>query len=167
MLSGVRLLPSSHMVEGLIIELVFYDKTMKLSLSLSLLFFILHNIHHTLLHFCSDSKNQTIAPHLRAWGGSVRWESVRQERGNSFDPMAWTGNAGRCRGSLEGGRGEEIRIKQRALWYSHVSSLWRGETFPAAKNVAEFKASRNCQRRFDWFTRNVWGRVLNSLYVRF
>lgn len=34
MLSGVRLLPSSHMVEGLIIELVFYDKTMKLSLSL-------------------------------------------------------------------------------------------------------------------------------------
>lgn len=35
MLSGVCLLPSSHMVEGLIIELVFYDKTMKLSLSLS------------------------------------------------------------------------------------------------------------------------------------
>lgn len=163
MLSGVCLLPSSHMVEGLIIELVFYDKTMKLSLSL--FFSLCCTIFITLT--ITAKMEQTIAPHLRAWRGSVRWESVRQERGNSFDPVAWTGNAGRCRGSLEGGCGEEIRIKQRALWYSHVSSLWRGETFPAAKNVAEFKASRNCQRRFDWFTRNVWGRVLNSLYVRF
>lgn len=113
MLSGVRLLPSSHVVEGLIIELVFYDKTMKLSLSL--LFFMLHNIHHTLVFTITAKMEQTIAPHLRAWRGSVRWESVRQERGNSFDPVAWTGNAGRCRGSLEGGCGEEIRIKQKCV----------------------------------------------------
>lgn len=66
MLSGVRLLPSSHMVESLIIELVFYDKTMKLSLSLSLLFFMLHNIHHTLVFTITAKMEQTIAPHLRA-----------------------------------------------------------------------------------------------------
>lgn len=60
MLSGVRLLPSSHMVERLIIELVFYDKTMKLSLSLSLSSFLYaaqYSSHFGFYYHCKNGAN--------------------------------------------------------------------------------------------------------------
>lgn len=114
-----------------------------------LLFFMLHKIHHS-------SQNWWFCFFIHCKHGancsSCRFEGLR-----CINPMGvcLTGTQelvwpcdikGKRRKLLgEGGFGGEITIKQRALWYSQVSSLWRGEAFQSP-TISMIR-----------FTRSFWG----------